>query len=102
MVAMGRHASHFAEQLAVKMLVPIVAVSDDRALTNVNIPWIFRMPSATSRDKALGMLVAAVERSGPNPGEVARDARIGRRFRRQRRAREIVWRILESDNLLMP
>jgi branched-chain amino acid transport system substrate-binding protein len=55
-----------AEQLAVKAFVPTLALSGDRALTNVNIPWIFRMPAETSCAGALRVLLEAAAQSGPN------------------------------------
>ncbi|MGD0096701.1 MAG: ABC transporter substrate-binding protein [Terracidiphilus sp.] len=65
-VALDRDAAHLAEQLSLKAFVPVVALSDDRRLTSTNIPWIFRLPSETTPAAALGMLEAAVARSGAN------------------------------------
>jgi len=70
LIATDRNSSHLAEQLAVKMFVPVVAVSDDKALTTVNIPWLFRLPSDTSVEKALSTVLEAAERSGPNRGRL--------------------------------
>jgi ABC-type branched-subunit amino acid transport system substrate-binding protein len=69
-IATGRNASHLAEQLAVKTLVPTLAIADDQSLTNVNIPWIFRLPSTTSTPAALRILFEAAGRSGPNRGKL--------------------------------
>ncbi len=66
-LALDRNSAHLAEQLAVKVLVPVVALSDDKALTSTNIPWIFRMPAETLPVAALRLLRVAVENSGPNP-----------------------------------
>ena len=66
LIAGGRDASHLAEQLAVKALLPVVALSSDRALTSVNIPWIFRLPPDTPVQEALHLVIQAAERSGPN------------------------------------
>jgi branched-chain amino acid transport system substrate-binding protein len=66
MIALDRDSSHLAEQFGVKVFVPVVAISSDRALTSTNIPWIFRMPEGTSLAQALQTLVAAEQRSGPN------------------------------------
>ena len=54
LIATDRNASHLAEQLAVKSFVPLIAISADRNLTAVNIPWIFRLPPDTSIEDALG------------------------------------------------
>ena len=65
-IAMDRNSAHLAEQLALKSFVPVVALSDDTALTSTNIAWIFRLPSATTPEAALRALEAAEARSGPN------------------------------------
>jgi branched-chain amino acid transport system substrate-binding protein len=67
LVALDRDASHLAEQLSLKAFVPVLALSDDRSLTEVNVPWIFRMPSATTPAEAVAVLQAAEAQSGPNP-----------------------------------
>ncbi len=69
-VATGRNSSHLAEQLAIKAFVPLIAVSADRNLTSVNIPWIFRLPEETPLADALHCFVDAAERSGPNRGRL--------------------------------
>jgi hypothetical protein len=66
-VALDRDAAHLAEQLALKAFVPVIALSDDRALTSTNVPWIFRVPASTAPGTAMQMLAAAEARSGPNP-----------------------------------
>jgi branched-chain amino acid transport system substrate-binding protein len=66
-VALDRDAAHLAEQLALKTFVPVVALSSDKTLTSINIPWIFRMPAATTPAAALELLEAAAARSGDNP-----------------------------------
>jgi branched-chain amino acid transport system substrate-binding protein len=66
-VALNRDAAHLAEQLSLKSFVPVVALSSDKTLTSINIPWIFCLPSETSPAAALRLLKAAAERSGPNP-----------------------------------
>jgi ABC-type branched-subunit amino acid transport system substrate-binding protein len=65
-IAGDRNSSHLAEQLAVKAFLPVLALSSDRSLTSMKIPWIFRLPPETSPAEALRVLVRAVERSGPN------------------------------------
>ena len=49
-----------------KALLPVVALSDDRALENVNIPWLFRFPAGTAPSDALDRILAAAELTGPN------------------------------------
>ena len=66
LIAGDRNSSHLAEQLAVKVFLPVVALSSDRALTSVNIPWIFRLPADTPMREALRLVIDAAERSGPN------------------------------------
>jgi ABC-type branched-subunit amino acid transport system substrate-binding protein len=72
-VALDRDAAHLAEQLALKAFVPVIAISDDKALTSTNVPWIFRMPADTTPEAALHLLGAAEAKSGANP-ERLRDA----------------------------
>jgi branched-chain amino acid transport system substrate-binding protein len=69
-IAVGRAASHLAEQLAVKSFVPVIAISSDTTLTTVNLPWIFRMPAGTALDEAVRAMAAAVENAGPNRDRV--------------------------------
>ena len=66
-IALDRDAAHLSEQLALKAFVPVLALSDDKALTSTNIPWIFRLPARTPPAKALALLVQAAARSGTNP-----------------------------------
>lgn len=66
-VALDRDSAHLAEQLALKAFVPVIALSDDRALTTTNVPWIFRLGSGTSPAAALRLISAAVRQSGANP-----------------------------------
>jgi hypothetical protein len=72
-IALERNASHLSEQLALKAFVPVLALSDDKALTSTNVPWIFRLPANTMPADALRLIESAVVRSGPNP-ERLRDA----------------------------
>jgi ABC-type branched-subunit amino acid transport system substrate-binding protein len=66
-VALDRNAAHLAEQLALKALVPVIAISGDRSLTATNVPWIFRMPAGATPASALRLLQAAERQSGANP-----------------------------------
>ena len=69
-LALDRDAAHLAEQLALKCFVPVVALSNDQSLTSANIPWIFRLPAATTPAAALGVIQQAGAREGPNPERV--------------------------------
>jgi ABC-type branched-subunit amino acid transport system substrate-binding protein len=66
-VALDRDAAHLSEQLALKAFVPVVALSDDKTLTSTNVPWIFRLPAATTPASALRLIETAAEQSGANP-----------------------------------
>jgi branched-chain amino acid transport system substrate-binding protein len=65
-IALDRDSAHLSEQLALKAFVPVIALSDDKALTATNVPWIFRMPAATTPAAALDLLETATTRSGTN------------------------------------
>jgi branched-chain amino acid transport system substrate-binding protein len=69
-VALDRDAAHLSEQLALKAFVPVIALSDDKALTSTNVPWIFRLPAATTPMAALRLIEAAVQQSGANPERI--------------------------------
>ena len=66
-IALDRNSSHLAEQLALKLFVPVVALSNDKALTSTNIPWIFRLPADRTAASAVRLVQAAAARSGFNP-----------------------------------
>jgi ABC-type branched-subunit amino acid transport system substrate-binding protein len=65
-VATERKAAHLALQIANKLYIPVLALTDDRTLTSANIPWIFRLPSGTPLEDALRMVRDATRRAGPN------------------------------------
>jgi hypothetical protein len=65
-VATDRASAHLAEQLAVKVMIPVVAISNDRALTSTNIPWIFRLDSGTPLGDAIRCLSEAARHVGGN------------------------------------
>jgi hypothetical protein len=69
-IALDRPSSHLAEQVAVKSLIPVIAISSDRTLTTTNIPWIFRLPASTPLDQAIRCVVEAIGRAGPNRGRL--------------------------------
>jgi len=66
-VALDRDAAHLSEQLALKAFVPVLALTSDKSLTSTNVPWIFRLPAATTPVSALRLLQAAAAHSGVNP-----------------------------------
>jgi len=66
-VALDRDAAHLAEQLSLKAFVPVLALSDDRALTSTNVPWIFRLAGSASPSEALRILEDAMRAGGNNP-----------------------------------
>ena len=65
-VATDRNSAHLAEQIAVKVLIPVVAISGDRTLTSANVPWIFRLDAGTAPADAVRCLVEAASRAGGN------------------------------------
>jgi hypothetical protein len=69
-IATDRNSSHLAEQLGNRLFVPVLAVSSDRALTSMGVPWIFRVPTI---DDAVAKLAAVATEAGPNRGRI-RDA----------------------------
>ncbi len=70
MISTDRNTSHLAEQLAIKSFVPLIAISGDKSLTAVNIPWIFRLPEDASLPDTLRSMIDAAEKSGPNRGRL--------------------------------
>ena len=71
-VALDRDCAHLAEQMSLKFFVPVVALSNDRALTSTNIPWIFRLPPQAGPALAIRLLAAAQHASGNNPERLRR------------------------------
>ena len=59
-IALDRDAAHLAEQLALKMFVPVIALSDDMTLTSTNVPWIFRLPARIGSAHALQVIEQAL------------------------------------------
>jgi branched-chain amino acid transport system substrate-binding protein len=80
MISSGRNCSHLAEQLAVKLFVPLIALSSDRSLTALNIPWIFRMPPDTSMEQAVRAMAEAARKAGANRGRVRQALASGATF----------------------
>jgi ABC-type branched-subunit amino acid transport system substrate-binding protein len=69
-VTTDRAASHLAEQLAVKVMFPVVAISADPTLTSTNVPWIFRLEESTPAADAVQCLRDAAERAGASRGSI--------------------------------
>jgi hypothetical protein len=65
-IAVGRNASHLAEQLAAKSFVPLIAISSDSSLTAVNVPWVFRLDGGATLEEAVRTMAEAAAKSGPN------------------------------------
>ncbi|HTQ55659.1 MAG TPA: ABC transporter substrate-binding protein [Bryobacteraceae bacterium] len=80
LISTDRNSSHLAEQLAVKMFVPLIALSADRSLTALNIPWIFRLPPDATVELAVRTLVQAARQAGPNRERVRAVLASGSRF----------------------
>jgi ABC-type branched-subunit amino acid transport system substrate-binding protein len=66
-IALDRDSAHLAEQLALKVFVPVIALAADKTLTSTNVPWIFRLQPETKPAAALRLLETAVAHSGANP-----------------------------------
>ncbi len=66
-VALDRDCAHLAEQLGLKVFVPVVALSDDKALTSTNVAWIFRLPANSDPAEAIRLVAEAAWVSGDNP-----------------------------------
>jgi phosphoribosylcarboxyaminoimidazole (NCAIR) mutase len=79
-LAVGREASHLAEQLAAKVFVPVIALSADTSLTAVNLPWIFRLPAGTAPEEAIRTIAAAAEKAGRNRGRLREELAASGRF----------------------
>ena len=79
-LAVGREASHLAEQLAAKIFIPVVALSADTSLTAANVPWIFRLPAGTVPEEAIRTIAAAAEKAGPNRGRLREELAASGRF----------------------
>jgi len=63
-IALDRASAHLAEQLSLKVFVPVIAISDDTTLTSTNVPWIFRLPGKTAPLHAVRLVMAALDKSG--------------------------------------
>jgi ABC-type branched-subunit amino acid transport system substrate-binding protein len=65
-VALDRDSAHLSEHLALKTFVPVLALSDDRALTSADVPWIFRLSSSTAPAQAIRIMMAAASCASPS------------------------------------
>lgn len=66
LIATDRNSSHLALQLGNKAELPVIAITSDRTLLSLNLPWLFEVSPQTSLSDAIRSVVAAIERSGPN------------------------------------
>jgi len=69
-IALDRNAAHLAEQLSLKAFVPVLALSSDKTLTSTNVPWIFRLPPATTPAAAIRLLRSASGIGVSNPERI--------------------------------
>jgi branched-chain amino acid transport system substrate-binding protein len=76
-VALDRNSSHLAEQLAVKVFIPVIAISDDKTLTSVNIPWIFRLPADSKAVTAIEMFSSSIAKVGVNAERIRKELSSG-------------------------
>jgi hypothetical protein len=76
-IALDRNSSHLAEQLALKAFVPVIAISDDKTLTSVNIPWIFRLPADTQAVTAIEMFRTSIAKAGVNAERIRKELASG-------------------------
>lgn len=69
-IALDRNSAHLAEQIALKSFVPVIAISSDKTLTSINVPWIFRLPPDAGLEQAFRCFSDAVQKAGNNPEQV--------------------------------
>ena len=48
----------------------MLAISSDKTLTEINVPWIFRLPQGTTTASAVHMLKEAVVKVGADPEKI--------------------------------
>lgn len=65
-IALDRDSSHLAEQIGVKLFVPVICISADKMLTSTNIPWVFRLPEGSPLSEAVDIFTQAAQASGAN------------------------------------
>jgi branched-chain amino acid transport system substrate-binding protein len=64
LITLDRDSAHLAEQMALKIFVPVLAICADKALTSTNVPWIFRLSPGTSPAAALHLIRTAFRFGG--------------------------------------
>jgi len=69
-IATDRATAHLAEQLAVKVMIPVVALSEDRTLTSTNVPWIFRLDPTMQLADAVRCLFEAADQTDGNRASI--------------------------------
>jgi hypothetical protein len=76
-IALDRNSSHLAEQLAIKAFIPVIAISDDKTLTSINIPWIFRLPADSQAVTAIEMFRTSIVKVGVNAERIRKELSSG-------------------------
>ncbi len=66
-VALDRDSAHLSTQMALKFFVPVLAISQDKTLTSVNIPWIFREPEGATAVTSLLLIETAYSQGARTP-----------------------------------
>jgi ABC-type branched-subunit amino acid transport system substrate-binding protein len=66
-VALDRDSAHLSTQMALKFFVPVLALSSDKSLTAVNIPWIFRQPEEATTASTLRLIETAYSQGAQTP-----------------------------------
>ena len=61
-----RQTAHEAEQIGNKVGLPVLTLAEDPTLTEVNIPWIFRLPPQSDASQAIHLIASAMRATGPN------------------------------------
>jgi ABC-type branched-subunit amino acid transport system substrate-binding protein len=83
-IALDRNSSHLAEQLAIKAFIPVIAISDDKTLTSINIPWIFRLPADSQAVTAIEMFRTSIVKVGVNAERIRKELSSGQPVARVR------------------
>jgi hypothetical protein len=63
-VALDRGRAHLALQFALKFFVPVLALTPDKTLTSINVPWIFRQPADATAASTLRLIADARQQGG--------------------------------------
>lgn len=79
-VALDRDSAHLSLQLALKFFVPVLAISQDKTLTSINIPWIFRQPEDVTVASTLQVIETAYQQGAQTPAALRDLLASGRRI----------------------